>query len=284
MANIMQRVNRMTGEETLQVALPRRSHGTNNLAIMITLYEARTHAKEWGRRNEDGQGFPYFPDETVDHMFGMKIVNRDATQYVERSKIPIAAFTGKLDQRKVEAVLSNAKQLAAGARSTWDVPPGEAVDMSPKIQEWVFYLATLPLAEKDVDYSLERPKFFPWPRGGMWQTTRTVTTLQMLSGLFGQLRSGTRFPRIRPGNIPGCNPPGDKSPSPRRRRIGGLPRPRLPRCCHCTGRTCVEPTYSIAAEQTVQLKGLKRYERTEKATALAVVPTPLSPGKPARRR
>ena len=25
----------------------------------------------------------------------------------------------------------------------------------------------------------------------------------------------------------------------------------------------MEPTYSIAAEQTVQLKGLKRYERTE---------------------
>ena len=126
------------------------------------------HAKEWARK-EDGKAFPYFPDVVKHQSYGVQIVcnthsKGGAARYAEKNKIAIAPFEGKLHRTKAAAVLRNVKSLASGARTTWKVPPHQEVAMSPLVQEWDEYLSMLPLATADVEYTLERPEFFPWPK------------------------------------------------------------------------------------------------------------------------
>ena len=130
--------------------------------------EVRMHVKEWARK-KDGESFPYFPNLVRHQSYGMKLVNNASSKggvvrYEEKNKIGIAAFEGKLDRAGADAKLRNVKSLAAAARKTWGVPAYEGVDMSPLVQDWKAYLSMLPLAKADVEYTLERPKFFPWPK------------------------------------------------------------------------------------------------------------------------
>jgi hypothetical protein len=131
--------------------------------------DVRMHVKEWARK-EEGKSFPYFPDLVNHRSYGVKMVNHDHSKggiarYEERNKIGIAPFEGKLDRAGADAKLRNVKSLATGARKTWEVPAGQGVEMSPLVQEWELYLAMLPLATADVEYTPQRPEFFPWPKG-----------------------------------------------------------------------------------------------------------------------
>ena len=143
----------------------------NQDGVVEEVEDVRMHVKEWARK-ENGQGFPYFPELATTNSYGIQVVsntnskcgvaNYDA-RYADRLKIPIAPFDGKLTQSGVSGKMSNVKSLAAGARTTWKVPANLPVEMSPFVQDWEMFYYMLPLDVEDVEYTPQRPQFFPWP-------------------------------------------------------------------------------------------------------------------------